>query len=73
MVKLLAENGYNNLTIGEGPLGAANEDLGQRVYAALGYGKLQERYGVQLIDFPDEKYIPFNFPARKEKGMLMLN
>ncbi|MHB1419696.1 MAG: DUF362 domain-containing protein [Bacillota bacterium] len=61
LVRLLAENGFNNLTIGEGPLGAANEDLGQRVYAALGYGKLQERYGVKLIDFPYEKYIPIEF------------
>ncbi|MHB1419694.1 MAG: DUF362 domain-containing protein [Bacillota bacterium] len=59
LVRLLAENGYNNLTIAEGP--ATDENIGQAAFAALGYGKLQERYGVKLIDLHEDKFVPTEF------------
>ncbi|MHB1127688.1 MAG: DUF362 domain-containing protein [Bacillota bacterium] len=54
LVKLLAENGFNNLTIAEGA--TADENVGLRVMDAIGYGKLQERYGVKLVDLLDDKF-----------------
>ncbi|MHB1419697.1 MAG: DUF362 domain-containing protein [Bacillota bacterium] len=61
LVKLLAENGFNNLTIAEGTIGDNNENVGQRVFEAIGYGKLRDRYGVKLVDFFDEKHVPMEF------------
>jgi uncharacterized protein (DUF362 family) len=53
LVRILAENGYNNLTIGEGSVEVPND---QSVFKALGYDKLQERYGVMVADFNKEAF-----------------
>lgn len=57
LVKILSENGFTDLTIGEGPL-MIPKTIGQQMYKVLGYEKLKERYGVQLVDFNEEKFVP---------------
>jgi len=47
LVRILAEHGFRDLTIGEGALPMLNPQW-DAVYEALGYMKLQERYGVKL-------------------------
>lgn len=52
MVRILAEHGITNITIGE----ASSEDKSRGTgtllaYQGLGYHKLQKRYGVRLADF----------------------
>lgn len=60
LVKILAERGFNNITIGEAAL-MLPKTIGHRIYKAVGYDKLQERYGVKLVDFNEEKFVPVNF------------
>ncbi|SHI09604.1 DUF362 domain-containing protein [Desulfosporosinus lacus] len=50
LVRILAEHGFSDLTIGEGALQSLIPDINV-VYETLGYKKLQERYGVKLVDF----------------------
>ena len=52
LVQILAEEGYNNLTIGEGSL----DKIGQAMYQELGYDKLAKKYGVKLMDFNEGKF-----------------
>jgi len=56
LVRILSEHGYSNLTIGEGALPRLSPE-GDVVYEALGYKKLQERYGVKLVDFNKEEFV----------------
>lgn len=56
LVRILAENGFKNLTIGEGPVNVL-KSKGDAIYTALGYDKLQERYGVQVVNFNMEEYV----------------
>lgn len=60
LVEILAEEGFNNITIGEAAL-PYPETMGRRVYRALGYEKLTEAYGVQLVDFNEEEFVPVDF------------
>ncbi|KGK90909.1 hypothetical protein DP73_06600 [Desulfosporosinus sp. HMP52] len=55
LVRILAEHGFKDLTIGEGPLPNVKAK-GEVIYEALGYKRLQERYGVKLVDFNVEKF-----------------
>ncbi|MBI5014965.1 MAG: DUF362 domain-containing protein [Deltaproteobacteria bacterium] len=56
LVRILAERGYRNLTIGEGtPLPHA-KGKGRKVFGVLGYETLRDRYGVQLVDFDEETF-----------------
>ncbi len=64
LVRILAEEGFKNITIGEAPL-MIPETIGQRMYRALGYERLKERYGVELVDFNEEKFVPVNFGSFK--------
>ncbi|HUW65537.1 MAG TPA: DUF362 domain-containing protein [Spirochaetia bacterium] len=60
LVRVLAEHGFNNLTIGEAPLPGI-KPKGQAIFEVLGYRKLQERYGVKLVDFNEEEFVPVDF------------
>lgn len=56
IVQILAEHGFQDLTIGEGSLPKLRA-TGEAVYQALGYKKLQERYGVKLVDFNQGEFV----------------
>ncbi len=60
LVRILAEHGFRNLTIGEGALPGLSPD-GDIVYETLGYKKLQERYGVKLVDFNKGEFVPTDY------------
>jgi len=63
LVKILAEAGFSNLTIAEGtPLPYA-KGKGHAVYKTLGYDKLKEAYGVELVDIDEEKFGEVDFGA----------
>ncbi|MBF7082715.1 DUF362 domain-containing protein [Desulfallas sp. Bu1-1] len=56
LVRVLAEEGFTGITIGEGPL-MVPKTIGQAMYKELGYDKLKEKYGVKLVDFNEEKFV----------------
>ncbi|WP_018086914.1 DUF362 domain-containing protein [Desulfurispora thermophila] len=56
LVRILAEEGYSDITIGEGPL-MVPKTIGQAMYKELGYHQLREKYGVKLVDFNEEKFV----------------
>lgn len=60
LVRILAEEGFKHITIGEGSLPNLSPK-GQEVYEALGYHKLVERYGVTLVDFNEEEFVTVDF------------
>ncbi len=57
LVKILAEEGFTRLTIGEGSL-MIPKPMGQAIFKQLGYERLKEKYGVELVDFNEEKFDP---------------
>ncbi|MHB1419693.1 MAG: DUF362 domain-containing protein [Bacillota bacterium] len=59
LVKLLAEHGFNNLTIAEGLPNM--EPVTLQTMEAAGYGKLVERYGVKLVDLLEDKFTTKQF------------
>jgi len=59
LVRILAEEGFTDITIGEAPL-MIPKTVGQAMYKVLGYGKLQEKYGVKLVDFNEEQFVKVN-------------
>lgn len=61
MVILLRDFGITDITIGEGSAGGGVKKTGsltgaRLIFDALGYGHLQRRYGVKLIDFFEEPF-----------------
>jgi len=56
LVKILAEAGFHNLTIAEGTPLPYTKGKGHAVYKTLGYDKLKEHYGVELVDIDEEKF-----------------
>lgn len=60
LVRLLAENGFTRLTIGEGPL-MLPKTMGRATFQKLGYEKLREKYGVELVDFNEDKFPEVDF------------
>jgi Uncharacterized conserved protein len=60
LVRILAEHGFRDLSIGEGSLPMLSPQ-GEAVYKELGYLKLQERYGVKLIDFNQEEFVTTDY------------
>ncbi|MFZ5632857.1 MAG: DUF362 domain-containing protein [Bacillota bacterium] len=64
LVRLLAEEGFSRITVGEAPL-PVPKSKGRQIYQALGYEKLKERYGVELVDFNEEKFVPVDFGGYK--------
>ena len=57
LVRILTEEGFRNLTIGEASL-PVPKTQGREIYRVLGYEKLREKYGVELVDFNEEKFEP---------------
>lgn len=55
LVKILYEEGYTNLTIGEGSL-AVTGSMTEKIYDVLGYEELQQKYGVKLVDLNKDKF-----------------
>ena len=64
LVRVLNENGYTKLTIGEGPM-ALPKPTGRAIYKVLGYEKLRDQYGVELVDFNEEKFEEVNLGELK--------
>lgn len=64
LVQILYEEGFRHLTIGEAPL-MIPKTIGQAMYKTLGYDKLREKYGVELIDFNEEKFEEVDFGGFK--------
>ncbi|OLN27821.1 DUF362 domain-containing protein [Desulfosporosinus metallidurans] len=60
LVRILVEHGFSDLTIGEGALPTLNPKA-DAVYEALGYKKLQERYGVKLVDFNQGEFVATDY------------
>lgn len=60
LVRILAEEGYQRITIGEGPL-MIPQTLGRVMFRTFGYQKLRDRYGVDLVDFNEEKFGEVDF------------
>lgn len=64
LVRILYEEGFRHLTIGEAPL-MIPKTIGQAMYKTLGYDKLREKYGVELVDFNEEKFEEVDFGGFK--------
>lgn len=60
LVRILAEEGYSRITIGEGPL-MIPKTIGQAIFEVLGYQQLKERYGVELVDFNEGRFQEVDF------------
>jgi len=60
LVRILAEEGFRNITIGEASR-PVPKTQGRAIYRDLGYETLKERYGVELVDFNEEKFEPVDF------------
>jgi len=60
LVRVLVEHGFTNLTIGEASLPDI-KPKGQAIFEVLGYRRLLERYGVQLVDFNVDRFVPVDF------------
>lgn len=60
LVRLLKENGFDDLTIGEGA--ATNVKTKENsIYQALGYDKLVKQYGVKLVDFNKDTFTEVDY------------
>ena len=68
LVRILAEEGFRNLTIGEASL-PVPKTQGRAIYRALGYEKLKEKYGVELVDFNEEKFEPVDCDAPRRETL----
>ena len=60
LVQILYEEGFRNITIGEAPL-MIPKSVGQAMFKVLGYEKLVEKYGVELVDFNEDKFVSVDF------------
>ncbi|MFZ5642189.1 MAG: DUF362 domain-containing protein [Bacillota bacterium] len=60
LVRILNEEGFSKITIGEAPLNL-HKAMGRAIFKILGYEKLQEKYGVELVDFNEEKFEEVDF------------
>lgn len=60
LVHILAEEGFNRITIGEGPL-MIPRTMGMAMFNLLGYEPLRERYGVRLVDFNEGEFEKVDF------------
>lgn len=60
LVQILTENGFRDITIGEAPLPIL-KPKGRSIFKVLGYEKLQEKYGVKLVDFNEDKFEEVDF------------
>ncbi|GAB6887239.1 DUF362 domain-containing protein [Desulfothermus okinawensis JCM 13304] len=61
LIRILHDAGYTNITIGESPLNVHKKDMGLAIYKQMGFDKLKERYGVELVDFNLDEFEDVNF------------
>lgn len=64
LVQILYEEGFRNITIGEAPL-MIPKTIGRAMYKTLGYEKLREKYGVELVDFNEDRFEEVDFGGFK--------
>jgi len=64
LVQILAEEGFAHIAIGEAS-GAISKTRGREIYKTLGYDKLKHKYGVELVDFNEEKFVLIDFEEFK--------
>ena len=64
LVRILVENGFSRLTIGEAPLPGV-KPKGEAIFKVLGYEQLRDKYGVQLVDFNEEEFVEVDFDEFK--------
>lgn len=55
LLKILREAGFTNLTLGEAPLSGLGFS-GREIFRAMGLDVLARHFGVQLVDFNEEKF-----------------
>lgn len=55
LVQILHEAGYTNITIGEASLGGTGS-MTNKIFDVLGYQKLRDQYGVETVDFNQDKF-----------------
>ncbi len=60
LVHLLNEQGFNRITIGEGPL-MVPKTMGMAMFQLLGYEPLREKYGLRLVDFNEGNFEKVDF------------
>lgn len=60
LVRILAEKGFMNITIGEGPVNVL-KSKGEAIFNALGYDKLQERYDIQVANLNVEEFVEVDY------------
>lgn len=56
LVQILSEQGYSNITIGEATLGVNGSSIAGNIFKTLGYEKLRVEFGVELVDFNEDKF-----------------
>jgi len=64
LVQILYEEGFRNITIGEASL-MIPKTIGRAIYKTLGYEKLREKYGVELVDFNEDRFEEVDFGGFK--------
>jgi uncharacterized protein (DUF362 family) len=55
LVQILYEEGYTNITIGEATFGI-NKSIAKKIFKVLGYQKLYEKFGAEVVDFNEDKF-----------------
>ncbi|WP_027718187.1 DUF362 domain-containing protein [Desulfovirgula thermocuniculi] len=60
LVRILCEEGYSRITIGEASLGIEGS-ITKDIYRTLGYEKLRAKYGVEIVDFNEDEFVRLDF------------
>ncbi|MFZ5633266.1 MAG: DUF362 domain-containing protein [Bacillota bacterium] len=55
LVRVLHEEGYTIITVGEASLGVKGS-AAKNIFRVLGYEKLREMFGVEIVDFNEDKF-----------------
>lgn len=64
LVRILCEEGYSRITIGEASLGIRGS-IAKDIFKVLGYEKLREKFGVEIIDFNEGEFVKLDFDGIK--------
>ena len=61
LVKILHDAGFYHIIIGEATLNIHKKDMGLAIYKQMGFDKLEQRYGVELVDFNLDEFEDVDF------------
>ena len=61
LVKILHDAGFHHIIIGEATLNIHKKDMGLAIYKQMGFDKLKQRYGVELVDFNLDEFEDVDF------------